>query len=79
MLCPDTDMISDFYRLRNDYNNRDDKISISFEIALCHNETERPCERNNEILTNLFSNLLVSLHFFKEQADFNNYVRPITS
>ena len=46
MLCPDTSTLKDnLYKLKNDYHNIYDKISISYEIALCFNE-ETGCKIN---------------------------------
>ena len=78
MLCPDTAKLKDFYKLKNNYNNREDKVSISFEIALCGNERD-DCVTDEQVISTLLENMLFSLHFFEEKVDFNNYHRPIQS
>jgi len=38
-LCPDiTESIKDKYKLKGDYNEINDRISISFEISKCYND-----------------------------------------
>ena len=46
MLCPDTEQFKEFYKLRNDYNNIEEKTSLSIEIALCNNvdDDSKICE-----------------------------------
>ena len=70
MLCPNIiDEISDFYRLKNFYENYDDRISFSLEIVACTEEDY--CADINEIETFL-SKIYVTEYLLQSKFDRSN-------
>ena len=60
ILCPATEGLDDWYKLKNSYSNVDDRSSFSLEIVTCNDElTPGQCAEEHEIRT-LVEHLLIT-------------------
>ena len=70
-MCPDIDLISDYYRLKNSYTTHSDRFSFSIEIITCNKEIHSECAEEDKIIEFL-DYLLLTQYFLTESVDFLN-------
>lgn len=72
LLCPDVEHLKDKYKLRNGYDERDDRTAISLEIIGCNHKFTEGCKEPEEI-QRLLDYIYITQYFVIEDINFDNY------
>lgn len=50
ILCPATEAIEDYYKVKNSYSNVTERSSFNLEIITCNSEVHPDCASDDEII-----------------------------
>lgn len=71
-LCPDTHKIKDWWKLKNEYSNHNDRKSFNVQVALCDNSTSPvPCAPIEDTIY-LLNQLMFSFYVLEDTIEFGS-------
>ena len=80
--CPDTQLINDYYKLKNTYHNKNDRFTVSYELIQCDKDYDSKCA-DKSLIKDFGSKFKLSQFRIEEGVDFSNvnnkFQRPISS
>lgn len=71
LLCPDVEGLKDKYKLRNGYDQRNDRTAISLEIISCNSKFTEGCKKSTEI-KKLLEYIYITQYMVSGDIDFDN-------
>ena len=71
MLCPDVESLVDKYKLRNGYDQINDRTAISLEIISCNDQFTKGCKDRAEI-KKLLDTIFITQYLVSGDIDFEN-------
>ena len=79
-MCPATENIPDFYRIKNSYSNVTERLSFNLEIITCNIDVHNDCATDEDISE--FSDKIILTQYFLQETinyrDSNNYGKKPT-
>ena len=69
LLCPDVGGLADKYKLRNGYDQRNDRTAISLEIISCNDQFTKGCKKPSEI-RKLLDSIFITQYLVKGDINF---------
>ena len=73
VLCPDTEGLGDWYRLKNSYSNVTERSSFSLEVITCNEQTFNGTCASDDDIEQFVEHLLITQYFVAETI---NYREP---
>ena len=70
-MCPETEKVSDFYRVKNSYSNVTERKSFNLEIITCNNIVHDTCADEDDII-DFVDHLLFTQYFVMDTIDFRD-------
>ena len=71
LLCPDVENLKDEYKLRNGFDQRNDRTAISLEIISCNDKFTEGCKKPSEI-SKLLESIYITQYLVIGDIDFEN-------
>lgn len=69
MLCPNFDKYPELVRIKNIYDNKNDRVSFSMEIYRCKNSPNKRCQPVNKVRS-FFKQIYFTMYTLVERIDF---------
>ena len=75
-MCPDTDFLKDNYKLRNGYEQKNNRIATSYQIIVCNSKMVDNCKNESDI-KKFLEQTYITQYFVEEALDFKKQDRPV--